>query len=98
MVYVDLEKPSIIKVLGGTSLTIKTNEEAKCSFNFNFGKKTNSCSFIANDSLYAKEFSTDGLTHTTSWDSDPWYIKCYDKCGNGVFGNDCTIIYPQELG
>jgi hypothetical protein len=95
--YADLEKPIITRVFGGNELTIKTNEPAKCSFNFNFGKKMNSCAFSANDTLYSKEFNSEGLIHTTSWDSDPWYVKCYDECGNGVYDSSCTIIYPQEL-
>jgi hypothetical protein len=97
----DLEAPKIIRINGGGQLTIKTNEEATCAFNL-----LASCLFNASEELRSVPFSTgDKLTHTTAWKSDPWYVKCYDKCGNGntdpnnplIIVDLCDKIYPQTL-
>ena len=99
-IYSDNDAPIITRFYKqGSELVLQTNEPAKCSYHFNFGKKVNTCSFVANDSLYSKEFSTTGsLEHQTGWDESEWNIKCYDECFNGNKLTDaCTVIIPSAI-
>jgi hypothetical protein len=98
----DVNAPRIIRIFGGNQLTIKTDEKAICSYS----RRTSSCLYNASDvPLYAESFSSsDGLTHTTSWRPDAWYVKCFDECGNGNIDlntkqliNKCQVIYPQDM-
>ncbi|MCX6742434.1 MAG: hypothetical protein NTX24_04675 [Candidatus Pacearchaeota archaeon] len=99
-VYEDHDTPEIIRLYKeGNDLVLKTNEEAICSYHYSFGKKINTCIFAANKTLESEKFETTGsFEHRTSWDDKPWYVKCYDTCGNGVGKEtDCTVIIPKGL-
>jgi hypothetical protein len=98
-VIADSLAPRIVRMYkDGGSLALRTSEPSVCAFNYFFGNKTNSCSFVANDTMRAKRFTSSGTEHTTEWDNLPWYVKCYDACGNGGLKTDpCTVIYPQDV-
>ena len=98
-VIADSTPPRIVRMYkDGGSLALRTSEDATCAFNYFFGKKVNDCSFVANDTMHAKKFTSSGTEHTTEWDNLPWYVKCYDVCGNGGLKTDpCTVIYPQDV-
>jgi len=100
-VIVDKDAPKITRIYkSGGSLILRTDEPATCSYHYSAGQKISGCNFTADDTLYAKFFDSIGeTTHTTAWDNEPWYVKCYDKCGNGnKSSDDCTaIIYPAQV-
>jgi len=81
-----------------SNLVIKTNKEAICTYHYSAGHKINNCDFDPKDAsqLTAKKFdSTGNIVHSTSWDTEPWYVKCYDACNNV---SECTTIQPQDIG
>ncbi len=97
----DIYAPKITRIYkSGGSLFIRTDEDATCSYHYSAGRKIPGCDFAANDTLYARLFSTGGTEHSTEWDEtgEPWYVKCYDECMNGWQKSlDCTVIYPSDF-
>ncbi|MEM4152600.1 MAG: hypothetical protein QXK80_00555 [Candidatus Pacearchaeota archaeon] len=97
-VEADQTPPTITRIFkDGSQLVIRTDEDATCAYHYAWGQKINNCNFVANNTMQARKFTTTGGTeHRTEWDDEPWYVKCYDSCGNGI-NNPCTIVYPSEL-
>ena len=95
-VIVDTFTPKLTRIYkSGGSLIVRTDEDATCSYHYSAGRKIPGCDFAANDTLRAKFFdSTGGTEHSVSWDSEPWYVKCYDECGNE---GSCYIISPADF-
>lgn len=96
-VEADQTPPVITRIYKDSgNLVLRTNEDATCSYNF----RAQSCNFEANDTLIAKPFSGAGsMEHRVDWTTGPWYLKCYDTCGNGYESwRDCTaVIKPQDV-
>ena len=94
-VEIDNTAPTITRIYKeGSQLVLRTDEKATCVYHYRMGKKAD-CNFIANHTLQAREFDyTNALEHKVAWDDEPWYVKCYDECGNV---GDCIIIWPSDI-
>ena len=69
----------------GGNLKIVTEESAECVYD------TTSCSYTFEDGIGM--LSSDGLAHTTEWNTDNnFYIKCKDEFGNQPAPDGCSII------
>ncbi len=89
----DRAKPEITRFYKeGSELVLETNEPATCVYNKNTG-----CDFDATHWLNAIKFSSNGLIQSTAWRNEPWNVKCYDACNNGLLFGDCVTIIPSSL-
>ncbi|MEM2605407.1 MAG: hypothetical protein QXI41_02535, partial [Candidatus Pacearchaeota archaeon] len=92
----DETQPKITRIYKeGSRLVLRTDENATCAYR-SLGQ---GCDFNATHWLQAIKFSTtNGLEHSTEWRSEPWYVKCYDSCGNGGKQQDpCIVISPSDV-
>ncbi|MEM4641321.1 MAG: hypothetical protein QXW65_02275, partial [Candidatus Pacearchaeota archaeon] len=95
-VIIDETQPKITRIYKeGSRLVLRTDENATCAYR-SLGQ---GCDFDAKHWLQAIKFSTtNGLEHSTEWRSEPWYVKCYDSCGNGGKQQDsCIVILPSDV-
>jgi len=84
-VETDVTAPTVIRMYNdGSDLKIITNEEASCVYD------TTSCDYEFDNGIAM--ITTDGLEHTTEWNTNSdVYIKCEDEFGKGP-GSDCSVI------
>ncbi|MCX8194398.1 MAG: hypothetical protein N3G19_03525, partial [Candidatus Pacearchaeota archaeon] len=94
-VEADETPPVITRIYKSGGLVLRTDEDASCTYHYSWGQKISNCNFVANNTMEARKFeTTGGIEHSTMWDDEPWYVKCYDQCNNQ---GPCVVIVPQEL-
>jgi len=85
---IDSTPPTVVRVYNSGGITITTNENAECAYEFD------NC-FI--DWGNTTMMSGTGLTHSADWDTTKtYYILCRDSFGN-VEGDCSIVVRPSDL-